>query len=69
MGSHEIKSAHAHDADFLTRDAESLESIFQTCTTFQMYPSLKLNLEKSEACWIGTKTGFNETPVNCKWSI
>ena len=67
MAGHEIKlSAYADDADFLTPDTESLESIFQTCTTFQLYSSLKLNLEKSEACWIGIKKGSNETPVNCK---
>ena len=41
--------------------------IFQTCETFQVYSSLKLNLEKSEACWIGAKRGFKETPINCKW--
>ena len=28
---------------------------------------MKLNLEKSEACWIGTKKGSNETPVNYTW--
>ena len=68
MGGHGIKlSAYADDADFLTSDTESFESIFQTCATFQLYSSLKLNLEKSEACWIGIKKGSNETPVNCKW--
>ena len=29
--------------------------------------SLKLNLEKSEACWIGDKMGCEEKPINCKW--
>ena len=68
VGGHEMKlSAYADDADFLTPDTESLESIFQTYTTFQLYSSLKLHLEKSEACWIGIKKGSNETPVNCKW--
>ena len=67
-GGHRIKlSACADDADFLTPNTESLESIFQTCTTFQRYSSLELKLENSEACWIGSKKGSNETPVNCKW--
>ena len=64
LGDNEIKlSAYADDADFLTSDVRSLALIFQTCETFQVYPSLKLYLEKSEACWIGAK----ETPINCKW--
>ena len=68
VGDHEIKlSAYADDADFLTLDVKSLQTILQTCTTFQLYSSLKLNLDKSEACWIGTKRGAKETPINCRW--
>ena len=64
----EIKlSAYADDADFLTSDVSSLETIFQTCATFQLYSSLKLNLEKSEACWIGHRMGSDERPTNCRW--
>ena len=58
IGTEEIKlSAYADDADFLTPDVKSLELIFQTCKTFQSFSSLKLNLNKSEACWIGAKRG------------
>ena len=58
IGDNEIKlSAYADDAGFLTSDVSSLETIFQTCATFQLYSSLKLNLEKSEACWIGNRMG------------
>ena len=68
IGTEEINlSAYADDADFLTPDVESLELIFQTCDTFQSFSSLKLNLNKSEACWIGAKRGSNETLINCKW--
>ena len=68
IGSEEIKlSAYADDADFVTPDVKSLEPIFQTCETFQFFLSLKLNFEKSEACWIGAKRGSNETSINCKW--
>ena len=48
-------------------DVDSLKLVFQTCTSFQVFSSLKLNLEKSEACWIGNKKGSTEEPVNCKW--
>ena len=68
VGDHEIKlSAYADDADFLTPDVKSLQTILQTCPTFQLYSSLKLNLDKSEACWIGTKREAKETPINCRW--
>ena len=53
--------------NFFTSDVRSLALIFQTCETFQVYSSLKLNLEKSEACWIGAERGSKETPINCKW--
>ena len=68
LGDHVIKlSAYADDSDFFTSDVRSLVLIFQTCETFQVYSSLKLSLEKSEACWIGAKRGSKETPVNYKW--
>ena len=68
IGDHEIKlSAYADDADFLTSDVSSLRKVFSICATFQSYSSLKLNLEKSEACWIGVKQGCSDKPVDCKW--
>ena len=68
IGDNEIKlSAYPDDADFLTSDVSSLETIFQTCATFQLYSSLKLNLEKSEACWIGNRISSGERPINCRW--
>ena len=66
VGDHEIKLSD--DTDLLTLDVKSLQTIFRTCTTFQLYPSLKLNLCKSEACWIGTKREAKGTPINCSWS-
>ena len=68
IGDHEIKlCAYPDDADFLTSDVRSLLKLFKTCATFQSYSSPKLNLEKSEACWIGVKQGCSEKPVDCKW--
>ena len=68
VGDHEIKlSAYEDDADLLTLDVKSLQTIFQTYTTFQLYSSLKLKLDKSEACWIGTERGAKETSINCRW--
>ena len=62
VGDNEIKlSAYA---DFLASDVSSLKTIFQACATFQLYSSLKLNLEKSEACWIGNSMGSDEGHIN-----
>ena len=64
----EIKlSAFADDADFLIANVKSLKLIFDICSRFQSYSSLKLNLEKSKACWIGSARGSNNTPISCKW--
>ena len=60
-------SAYADDADFLASDAMSLELILQTCANFQTYSSLKLNVEKCEACWIGAEKDNPAKPINCKW--
>ena len=64
----EIKlSVFADDADFLVSNVKSLQLIFDVYLRFQSYSSLKLNLEKSEACWIGRARGLTNTPINCKW--
>ena len=52
---------------FLTNDVNSLRKIFSTCTAFQSYSSLELNLEKSESCWNGAKQGCSEKLADCKW--
>ena len=68
IGDYQVKLfAYAGNAGFLMANVNSLQSVFQTCSTVQLYSSLKLNLEKSEACWIGNKMGSYEMPINCKW--
>ena len=63
----EIKlSAYADDGNFLTTNVQSLNLIFNTCETFEHFSSLKLNLEKSEACWIGSARGKADKPINCR---
>ena len=60
-------SAYADDANFLASDAMSLELILQTCANFQTFSSLKLSVEKCEACWIGAEKDNPAKPINCKW--
>ena len=64
----EIKlSEYADDGNFLTTNVQSLNLIFNTCETFEQFSSLKLNLEKSEACWIGSARGKANKLINCRW--
>ena len=50
----EIKlSAYADDGSFFVTDIHSLQAIFFICNQLREFSSLKLNLEKSGACWTG----------------
>ena len=50
----EIKlDAYADDGRFLLKDLQSLYIIVDIMEEFGTFSSLKLNLQKSEACWIG----------------
>ena len=61
-------SAYADDTYFLASYVISLQYIFKTCEIFQQFSSLKLNLDKSHACWIGVVKEKSETPINCPWA-
>ena len=68
ISDHEIKlSAFADDANFLVSYIKSLELVFNACSGFQTFSSLKLDLEKSEACWIGAARASTHMPISCKW--
>ena len=60
-------SAYADHTYFLASDVISLQYIFKTYEIFQQFSSLKLNLSKSHACWIGVAKGRSETPIDCPW--
>ena len=65
----EIKlSAYADDGNIFVIDVQSLQLIFLMCNQFREFSSLKLNLEKSEACWIGKAKGREDKPIDCNWS-
>ena len=64
----EIKlTAFADDTTFLVRDIQSLRRMLNLAKYFQPYSSLKFNVEKCEACWIGTAKGQSSKPIHCKW--
>ena len=61
----EIKlSAFADDAYFLVSNIKSHELIFNACSGFKTFSSLKLNPAKSEACWIGAARASTHMPIS-----
>ena len=68
IGSHSAKlSAYADDTFFFTLDINSLRLILNTCDKFEEYSSLKLGVEKCQACCIGSAKGRQDAPINCNW--
>ena len=54
-------------ADVFALDIRSLLAELDTCKTFQKLSSLKLNLEKCQACWIGAAKDKSDIPINRNW--
>ena len=64
----EIKfDAYADNGRFLLKDLQSLYTILDITEEFGTFSSLKLNLQKSEACWIGASRFNTNMPTNCIW--
>ena len=58
----EIKlTAFADDTTFLVKDVQSLRRILKLSKAFEIFSSLKFNVEKCEACWIGRQTTYKTT--------
>ena len=58
-------SAYADDTYFFGQGPCSIQSILATCHTSENFSSLKLNPEKSQACWIGAAKKRSDTPIHC----
>ena len=68
IGGHSVKlSVYADDIYFFTLDVNSLRLILNTCDKFEKYSSLKLIVEKCQACWIGSAKGTQDAPIKCNW--
>ena len=64
----EIKlDADADDGRFFLKALQSLYTILDFMEEFGMFTSLKLNLQRSEACWIGASRFNTNTSTNCIW--
>ena len=60
-------SAYADDTYFIALDVPSFQQVFIICNTFEEFSSLKLNLDKCQACWIGSAKSKLDTPIDRNW--
>ena len=60
-------SAYADDTYFIALDVPSLQQVFIICNTFEEFSSSKLNLDKCQACRIGSAKSKLDTPIDCNW--
>ena len=68
IGGNSVKlSAYADDTFFFTLDINSLQLIVNICDKFEEYSSLKLSVEKYQACCIGIAKGRQDASINCNW--
>ena len=68
FGNFEIKQClFADDITYFLKDYDSFLTLKDTISIFTDFRSLKVNFEKSEVGWIGSKK-FSDTPVDgVKW--
>ena len=60
-------SAYADDTYFIVLYDPSFQQVFIICNTFEELSSLKLNLDKFQACWIGSAQSKLDRPIDCNW--
>ena len=59
-------AAFADDTSFFVKDKQSLNRILKLMTNFELFSSLKTNIEKCEVCWLGKSKYIGDKPGNCK---
>ena len=63
----EVKlTSFADDVTFLIKDTSSLKK-YEINKRVWNFSSLKISVEKCEACWIGRSKANTDKPVQCEW--
>ena len=62
-----LLSAFADDTTFIIRDIHSVNRILKHMKVYEVFSSLRVNVDKSEACWIGMAKGRTDKPLKCRW--
>ena len=58
---------YADDTTRIFKDVESANNFLQMVNTFSEISGLKLNVEKTEAIWLGSDKNRKEKPLGIKW--
>ena len=61
-------SCYADDLTCFVKDANSAHKIFQFLNDFYSCSLLKVNIDKTEAMWLGSKRWCKEKPLNVVWT-
>ena len=65
----EIKlSCYVDDGYFMVKTVDSIKKILRYFDIYSLYSSLKVNLEKCEARWLGRAKFGDYKPIACKWT-
>ena len=61
-------SCYADDGYFMVKTVDSIKKMIRYFDIYSLYSSLKVNLEKCEACWLGRAKFRDHKPIACKWT-
>ena len=61
-------SWYADNGYFMVKTVDSIEKNLRYFDIYSLYSSLKVNLEKCEACWLGKAKFGDDKPISCKWT-
>ena len=59
----------ADDGYFFVKNVTSVEAVLRNFNTMFQFSSLKINLNKCEACWLGRAKNRSTKPIDCKWVV
>ena len=60
-------SEFADDTTVFLQDLESVKNVFDLLDSFGNLSGLRVNINKSEALWLGASKSNKETPLGIKW--
>ena len=62
-------SCYADDWYFMVKTVDPIKKVLRYFEIYSIYSSIKVNLEKCEACWLGRAKFRDDKPIACKWTV
>ena len=59
--------AFTDDTTFIIKDIHSVNRILKHMKVYKVFSFLRVNVNKSEACWIGKAKERTDKPLKCRW--